>query len=182
MTDTDLNLRDLIETPFELLMELERRAVERQTGRLDAPSEWVGVGLRLGEGRYVVPRSEIREVLQNPPLTRVPGANPWLLGLANVRGQLIPIVDLKVLCGAPASNPDRLTRVILVNNEEVPMGVLVDEVFGFRRFMADDRNDDGGDDEELGGFIDGVFRREGHIWPVLSFFKVIESDRLLSAT
>ena len=183
MTDQELNLRSLARRPFEALRELQRRAVERRTGRVDAPAEWVGIGLQLGDARYVVPREEVREVMQRPPLTRVPGADDWLLGLANVRGQLIPIVDLRQLCGLPAAQTDRRTRVILVNSDEAPMGVQVDEVFGFRRFVADDRVT--GHDASGGGagvFLDGMFRREGEDWPVLSFFKVLQNERLLSAS
>ncbi len=180
-------LRSLSSRPFELLVEMQRRAMASESGRADAPSEWVGVGLRVGDASYVVPRDEIREVMKRPSLTRVPGAAPWLPGLANVRGQLVPVVDIKVLCGLNPTQTDRRTRVVLVNSDDVPMGVLVDEVFGFRRFTAADRHDarpaDGdGRGDALREFLDGDFRREGEVWPVLSFLKVIDSDRLLSAT
>jgi twitching motility protein PilI len=183
VTDQDLNLRSLARRPFDALREMQRRAVERRTGRVDATEEWVGIGLQIGSASYVVPREEVREIMQRPPLTRVPGAQNWLLGLANVRGQLIPIVDLRQLCGMPAAQPDRRTRVVLVNNEEAPMGVQVDEVFGFRRFVVDERvADNGGADSGIEAFLDGMFRHDGEDWPVLSFFRVLRNERLLSAT
>ena len=50
---------------------------------------------------YLVAREEAREVLGVPaPLTRVPGAKSWILGLANVRGQLLPIIDLRAYLGS----------------------------------------------------------------------------------
>lgn len=183
-------LRDLVDRPFELLLEMERRAVQRSTSAADAADQWVGVGLRVGQERYVVPREQIREVMKRPDLTRVPGAGPWMLGLANIRGQLIPIIDLKLLCGLEASPGERTARVVMVNSDEVPMGIVVDEVYGFRRFALEDRveddaaEDSAGDQEHSTGvdvFSDGVFRREGATWPVLSFFKVVRSQRLLYA-
>ena len=70
--------------------------------------EWVGIGLRLGNERFVVGREEVREVLMLPStLTRVPGAKPWIRGLANVRGHLLPIADLRGFLGAGEASADR---------------------------------------------------------------------------
>jgi len=181
---TEIPLRELAAQPFALLLEMERRAVARYASSTDA-AQWVGVGLRVGDDRLVVPREQIREVMKRPSLTRIPGAQPWLLGLANVRGQLMPVVDLKVLCGGAPVADVRTTRVVLVNSDEVPMAVVVDEVFGFRRFAPEDHVDmttGDGAGPILSDFIDGAFARDQELWPVLSFLKVIQSPRLLSAT
>lgn len=176
------SLRELVTRPFALLQEMERRATERYASDTDAAA-WVGVGLRVGRQHYVVPREQLREVMKRPGLTRIPGARPWLRGLANVRGQLLPIVDLHLLCDGPATQNERTTRVVIANNDRVPMAVLVDEVFGFRRFSESERVDAPGVDpaDPLGEFLDGAFRRDGATWPVLSFERVIHSSRLLSA-
>ena len=68
-------------------------------------------------------------------MTRVPGANRWLLGIANLRGHLLPLIDVKLLLGSGRTTLRRTTRVISVNHREVPAGLVVDEVLGFRRFM-----------------------------------------------
>jgi twitching motility protein PilI len=102
-----LSLATLSHDPFELLVELERRAraaiAEREGNEL-AEQAWVGVGFRLGEERFLASRSDVREVLPIPnQLTRVPGAKPWLRGIANIRGQLLTVVDLKAFLGAGAT-------------------------------------------------------------------------------
>ena len=179
----DMSLRELATTPFAMLLEMERRAQVRYSSGVET-AQWVGVGLRVGDDRYVVPREQIREVMKRPKLTRIPGAQPWLLGLANVRGQLMPVVDLKILCGMGATPTERSTRVVLVNTDDVPMAVVVDEVFGFRRFAPNDERDHVAKSEpgvSLSEFVDGEFERDGKQWPVLSFLKVIQSPRLLSA-
>lgn len=175
-------LRELVAQPFALLLEMERLALARHSSSADT-AQWVGVGLRVGDERLVVPREQVREVMKRPSLTRIPGAQPWLLGLANVRGQLMPVVDLKVLCGSAPVPDVRTTRVVLFNNDEVPMAVVVDEVFGFRRFTPEDHLDAAsGDGLVLSEFVEGTFQRDEERWPVLSFMKVIQSPRLLSAT
>ena len=78
-------------------------ARSRRVPRADAAQvgEWVGVALRMAGELYLVAREEAREVLGVPaPLTRVPGAKSWMLGLANVRGQLLPIIDLRAYLGS----------------------------------------------------------------------------------
>src|SRR5471030_1996629 len=92
-------LRSLRDRPFELLAELERRgrAVTASATTDSAQAgEWVGVALKMAGELYLVAREEAREVLGVPsPLTRVPGAKSWILGLASIRGQLFPIIDLR---------------------------------------------------------------------------------------
>ena len=106
-----MNLQALAEQPFELLLELERRARAAIAAREGAPAsadEWVGIGFRLGAERFVTARADVREVLPIPEqVTRVPGAKPWLRGIANLRGQLLTVVDLKSFLGAGAPTADR---------------------------------------------------------------------------
>ena len=94
-----MTLSDLSDRPFDLLVALEKRARAAIASRADQEEqgeEWIGVGFKLGEEGFVSARSDVREVLAVPEsMTRVPGAKPWLRGIANVRGQLITVIDLK---------------------------------------------------------------------------------------
>src|ERR1700683_4086112 len=139
-------LKTLRDRPFELLAELERRGrAVTASSAADASQagEWVGVALRMAGELYLVAREEAREVLGVPSvLTRVPGAKSWILGLGNVRGQLLPIIDLRAFLGSGPTPPSRNTRVIVVNHREIPAGLLVDEVLGFRRFTDNEFSGD----------------------------------------
>src|SRR5579872_196153 len=134
----EVTLMSLRDRPYELLAELERRgrAVSAQVSQEGAAGrEWVGVALRMAGDLYLVAREETREVLGVPPsMTRVPGAKPWIKGIANVRGQLLPIIDLRHFLGSGITPITRNTRVLVVNHREIPAGLVVDEVLGFRRF------------------------------------------------
>ena len=132
-------LAKLVEQPFELLAEIERRSREAHSGPGAGamPAEWVGVGFRIGEEHFVANRDQVREVLMLPEgMTRVPGAKPWVSGLANVRGHLLPLVDLRAFLGAGTGGGGRSSRVLVLNSNELPVGLIVDEVFGFRRFFG----------------------------------------------
>lgn len=175
-----INLRSLRDRPFELLKELERRSRETPHGQASASGagEWVGVAIRSGAGHWLVPREEVREVMEFPPSTRVPGARPWVRGITNVRGRLVPVIDLLAFDSEGETRTSRASRLIIVNHADIPAAILVDEVMGFRRFAATeftamtDPTDGDGDD-----FVVGHCQRGKEDWPVMSLMKLIESSR-----
>lgn len=178
------NLRDLRDRPFELLRELERRGRAIAGGRQDAVGrEWVGVAFRLGAETFLVAREETREVMALPSfLTRVPGARPWIRGLANVRGQLLPVIDLRQYLGSGTTQASRNVRVIVVNHRDIPAGLLVDEVLGFRRFADPEFQPEAPPTlVRCERYLAGAFRRSGESWPVLSLKLLVEHPGFLQA-
>jgi twitching motility protein PilI len=182
----ELELKSLRDRPFELLAELERRgrAVSAQLSQEAAAGrEWVGVALRMAGDLYLVAREETREVLGVPTgTTRVPGAKAWIKGLANVRGQLLPIIDLRQFLGSGQTPITRNTRVVVVNHREIPAGLLVDEVLGFRRFAESEFCADAPPTvARCERYLAGAFRRAQEQWPVLSLRQVLESQAFAEA-
>jgi twitching motility protein PilI len=180
------NLRSLRDRPFELLKELEKRSRTQTAGSAPdarAEPEWVGVAFRMGGETFLLAREETREVLGFPPaVTRIPGARAWLKGLANVRGQLLPILDLRQFLGSGVTTAGRNTRVIVVNHREVPAGLMVDEVLGFRRFAEREFNAEPPPTViRCDSFLAGAFRRGAEVWPVFSLKTLVESDSFLQA-
>lgn len=180
MTSAGVELRALREHPFELLRELERRsrlAITGNPGDDASAEEWVGIGMRLGSERFVVAREEIREVLMLPSaLTRVPGSKGWVKGLANVRGHLLPIADLRGFLGAGDVAGERSSRVLVANSTEFPVGLVVDEVYGFRRFLQRERVGEFPQPAiRTDRYLQGAFRRGLEVWPVFSMDKLLQS-------
>ena len=190
MTNTagggESSLRSLRDRPFELLKELEKRS--RTVAAPIAPDaaagrEWVGVACRMGGETFLIAREETREVLGYPAvITRIPGAKSWVRGLANVRGSLLPMLDLRQFLGSGAATPGRNTRVVVVNHREIPAGLIVDEVLGFRRFAESEFNAEAPPTViRCDMYLAGAFRRGGEVWPVLSLKSLIESESFLQA-
>ena len=182
----EVELKSLRDRPFELLAELERRgrAVSAQLSQdANTGREWVGVALRMAGDLYLVAREETREVLGVPTgTTRVPGAKPWIKGLANVRGQLLPVIDLRQFLGSGITPITRNTRIVVVNHREIPAGLLVDEVLGFRRFAESEFNGDAPPTvARCERYLAGAFRRGQEQWPVLSLRQVLESPSFAEA-
>ncbi len=179
-------LRSLRDQPFELLLALEQRARDVATGAREGAGaqEWIGVAFRLGGETFLVARDEAREVMGVPAtITRVPGARSWIRGLANVRGQLLPVIDLRQYFGSGETTLGRNTRVIVVNHREIPAGLLVDEVLGFRHFSQQEY--DAGTPPALircEHYLAGSFRRGSEAWPILSLRTLVESPAFLQGS
>ncbi len=181
-----MSLAALISEPFELLLELERRAragTARQQEEQAQEDAWTGIAFRIGSERFVASRSDVREVMPVPEqLTRVPGAKSWLKGIANVRGQLLTVVDLLGFMGGGRAHVDRNTRVLHLAGRELPSAVIVDEVLGFRRFGQDDFDADKPDMAlRCDRYLAGQYRRAGEVWPLFSFQALIEDEQFLNA-
>lgn len=180
-------LKALRDQPYELLAELERRG-RNATASPQQPAaggrEWVGVAVRMAGELYLVAREEAREVLGMPsPLTRVPGAKPWLLGLASIRGQLYPVVDLRQFLGGGATPLTRLTRLVVTSHRDVPAGLVVDEVLGFRRYTEDEFGADVPTTiVPCTPYVAGSFRHEQELQPVLSLRRLLEDPAFLAAS
>jgi twitching motility protein PilI len=189
MTSTDSgsddNLRSLRDRPFELLKELEKRSrrCRRQRAGPRTPARMGGRG--VSDGRRDLPgraRGDPRGAGLSGRVTRIPGAKSWVKGLANVRGQLLPMLDLRQFLGSGATTPGRNTRVVVVNHRDIPAGLIVDEVLGFRRFA--ERNSMPKPPPTVircDSYLAGAFRRGGEVWPVLEFEELVESQSFLQA-
>lgn len=86
------------------------------------------VVVRLGPGRFALSMSSVAEVGRVPALTRVPGLPAWVSGVANWRGRILPVLDVRLLVGADAAPPESMSRVLVLGDAGITVGLLVDEV------------------------------------------------------
>lgn len=86
--------------------------------------------VRLGTGRFAVGLASVAEVGRAPRVTRVPGLPEWLAGVANWRGRILPVLDLRTLLGADAVPLDSRGRLLVLSQGALVVGMLVDAVDG----------------------------------------------------
>jgi len=165
-----------------ILADYERRVAAvgvQLPGREEVRERWTGVGFRLGDELLLAPMAEIQEVLDPPTTTRVPGTAPWFLGVANVRGSVLPIMDMHGLMIGGRVSAARNARILVYSGEGVSAGFRVDDVFGLKRFYTDERTEAPARSEVLAPYIDGGFRRGEENWSIFSFARFVTSNHFL---
>ncbi|WP_060480740.1 chemotaxis protein CheW [Pseudomonas sp. NBRC 111119] len=127
-------------TAFELLLDIDRRCrllVADQPAQGTRLQQWSGIGFRIAGQWFVAPMGEVAEVLREPRSSRVPGVQPWVCGVANLRGRLLPVMDLGRFLGLGHATAGKQRRVLVLDHEDLFAGLLVDEVLGLQHFALD---------------------------------------------
>jgi purine-binding chemotaxis protein CheW len=96
----------------------------------EAAADADGVVVRLGTGRFAVSLASVAEVGRVPSVTRVRGTPVWVAGVANWRGRILPVFDLRSLLGAPESALGTGARLLVLSTDGVSVGLLVEAVEG----------------------------------------------------
>ena len=159
-------------SPFDILEAYERRSLAHAVQlpeRQFTQDLWRGVGYRVGKRHLVSDFREVVEIVPMPPITPVPGAQPWLLGVGNLRGNLFPVVDLKYFMEGERTVQQEGQRVLIMRQAGGDVALTIDELFGQRSFELDQ---DTGAGELASGryahFIDRAFQSDGRDWGVFS--------------
>jgi twitching motility protein PilI len=162
----------LPDDPFDLLLAYEagaRAHSARAAEQAEAPGLWRGIGYRIGRHWLISSIAEVNEILTLPPMTSVPGTKPWLLGVANVRGNLAAIVDLKLFLEGDRTMVSERSRVLLARQPGGLVGLLIDEVAGQRNLTDENQAlDEVEDDPRYRPFVRARFAVDGRTWGVFS--------------
>jgi twitching motility protein PilI len=170
---------------FGVIAELDARfraLGSRLPGETPPAEVWAGILFRVCERLYLAPLQQVAEVLEPfTELTAIPGTRPWLLGVANNRGTLLPIVDLAALVYGAAPARRDSDRVLAVRQNGLPCGLLVSEVIGIRHFETAVRTSELPSGlGALAPFADSAFPLDGQAVVVLALDRLL-ADPLLSA-
>ncbi len=173
--------------PFDLLRNYEQRVLQAPTSPIvldEASDKWIGVGFRIGGNRLIAAMSDIKEIFELPVFTTVPGVKSWVIGVANVRGSLLPIIDLKGYILDKDIIKRHKGRVLVITYKGFHTGLLVEEIYGMRHFLeADEVNEENPDlDGTIKPYIEKNYRQGDEFWPVFSFEKMIHDDRFGQAS
>jgi len=156
--------------PLALLREIEQRSLRSARGlpqREETRQLWRGIGFRIGDAYLVAPLTQVNEILHYPRLTAVPGTLGWVKGLANIRGTLLPVMDLRdYLAQATVSFASR-SRIMVIREGELTAGLLVDEVLGLRHFEPEEvATRVPRIEPTVRPYIQGAFQQSGQTWYV----------------
>ncbi len=171
---------------FEALAEYERRSLAHVAGlpeQLQAAGLWRGIGFRIGQRRLVSDYESVAEILTVPQITPVPGAHSWMLGVANVRSSLLPVVDLKqFLEGARSVLHEGHQKVMVLRQPGGDVAVTIDELYGQRSFMDGQQvAPEGLSDGRYAGLIDRAYRVADDVWGVFNLDRLVRTPEFRHA-
>jgi purine-binding chemotaxis protein CheW len=141
---------------------------------------------QIGRGRYLLPLASVVEIVRASDVTPVPQTPPWVAGLMNLRGRVLPVVDLAVKFGEPATVADQWTCFTVVemkvDKETVPIALMVSLVHEVLEVGADDLEPPPRMGTRLRvEFIDGVMKTDSGLDLSLRLDKVLSADEIIAA-
>lgn len=170
---------------IDLLTEMERRSREnaqRLPAEVQQQETWSGLTYMLAGVRVVSAMSEISEMLPHPEhITSVPRSKEWMLGLANLRGNLMPIIDLQLFLGGKPVVASKSSRVLVINLRGLSCGLLVSNVLGMRHYDESNRISQARMDGAIGHYVYEAFGVGKEIWPVFNLSALAAEPEFRSA-
>jgi purine-binding chemotaxis protein CheW len=137
------------------------------------------VSFQVGESDYVVAASDVVQMESFGGATAVPGAPNHVAGLVQLRGQVLPVVDVRARFGLPAAERTQDARIIVVAEGERRVALLVDrarEVIDLRPDEFRAPPDLVG--EQAAGFVRSIAQRDRRVFMLVDLGKVIGKDPL----
>lgn len=159
------------------LKQIINKQGEHQESGLDQTDDIVQlVGFVIGDEEYAVPILAIQEIIKPFEWTRVPQVPKYVLGVFNLRGAVIPLLDLRTKFNLPSKKHNEDTRFIVMRHGEDVAGFVIDRLTMAIRIKKENigpaPDTVNGDDT----IIDGVGKQEDKIITLLKVNKLLERD------
>lgn len=162
------------------LREFQTQLVERmQAARSGALPHSSQLGVMIGQNRWLLNLQEAGEIVSVGAITKVPLTQDWFLGLTNIRGNLISVVDLARFCGQPPTSIDKESRIVAFAPVlSFNSGLLVSRVMGLRNLAEMQQQPDSGSANApwaVRQYVD----RESQVWTELNLSLIVRDPRFL---
>ena len=165
-------------SPSELLSQIRDLVEERS---VDAPEKvgddsWQAVAFLVANERLLVNMQEISEVIEVPAITVLPGVQPWIAGLANVRGVTLPLVDLGLYLDHEPSRSQARCHVISLDRPDTRFGLIVDQIIGMRQVNNLDIKPIT-ENAQTENYLSGKIEIADELWQIFDTDQLIFSDK-----
>ncbi len=143
--------------------------------RNDEVLQWVT--FRLDQETYGINVMQVREVLRYSDIAPVPGAPSYVLGIINLRGNVVTVIDTRARFGLPEAPITDHTRIVIIEAEDQVVGILVDsvaEVVYLNSSEVDSAPNVG--NEESAKFIQGVCHRDDKLLILVDLEKLLSDQ------
>ncbi|WP_395344282.1 chemotaxis protein CheW [Ningiella sp. W23] len=153
----------------------EERATAAAADPNDEVLQWVTY--RLDDETYGINVMQVQEVLRYTEIAPVPGAPNYVMGIINLRGNVVTVIDTRARFGLPSSEITDNSRIVIIESDEHVVGILVDsvaEVVYLRSSEIDSAPNVG--TEESAKFIQGVSNRDNELLILVDLNKLLSDE------
>lgn len=131
------------------------------------------IGVIIGNEQYGIDIKYIDNIVKMQRITRVPKAQPYFYGVINIRGEIIPVMSLRIKFGKEPDEFTKKTRILIVKPEQqAPVGFIVDEVKEVIN-LGDEDIDHSANNNDSGSYIFGVGKHSKGLISLLNVPSVI---------
>jgi len=156
---------------------IDKQGAQQAESGLDQSDDIVQlVGFIIGDEEFAVPILSIQEIIKPFPWTRVPQVPPYVLGVFNLRGAVIPLIDLRAKFGLQSKKHSDETRFIVMRYGDDVAGFVIDRLTMAIRIKKENI---GPAPDTLSGddtMIEGVGKQQDKIITILKVHKLLERD------
>lgn len=141
------------------------------------PGQWVTFW--LADETYGINVMQVQEVLRMTDVAPVPGAPYFVLGIINLRGNVVTVIDLRTRLNLPCSELTEQSRILIVETHEMALGLLVDSIAEVVNLQNDeiDSSPTAGN-EEGGRYIQGIYSTDERLIILIEIDKLIDAEML----
>lgn len=175
------------QNPFELIKALEQRVESMAlpvSMNTSADDSWQAIAFMLDKQTMLINMADVAEVSPQPPVTRLPGVQRWVKGIANVRGEVITIVDLHEFFHLETPRNPSLCRVIAIERGETRLGILVDRIVGMRQISTQKRQESSSENcpEKITSCVSGSIEFDANWIDVFDTEKLVTHEQFLDVS
>lgn len=144
--------------------------------------QWVT--FKLDDEVYGINVLQVQEVVRLPEIAPVPGAPHSVMGIINLRGNVVTVIDTRQRFGLSAREPDDATRIVIIEVENQVIGILVDSVAEVVNLSTADieTTPNLGEDNESSKYIQGLYSSNDEILILVDVNKLLTEDELGAAS
>lgn len=135
------------------------------------------VTFRLKDESYGINVMQVQEVLRVTEIAPVPGAPNYVLGIINLRGNVVTVIDTRIRFGLPTTEVDDASRIVIIESDDQVVGIMVDsvaEVVELQYSEIDSAPNTGND--ESSRYIQGVASRDDNLLIVVDLNKLLTEE------
>lgn len=125
------------------------------------------IGFMIGNEEYAVPILNVKEIIKPLEYTRVPGVPNYVLGVFNMRGTVLPLINMRLKFGLPAIKQDKDTRFLVITQKDEMIGFMIDKLTSAIRIPESDIEPIPETFNENQNLLQGIGKREDRLITIL---------------